>query len=96
MHTIRLILSKRNGTHLVETAAIAKDEVDGAVDVAILKVMTALVVIQSILEPIERSVVEGCPITRDSQCHCLPQHCPWFRLWCCILQRTSAISVAIH
>lgn len=73
-------------TYLVETAAIAKDEVDGAVDVAILKVMTALVVIQSVLEPIERGVVEGRSVTRDSQRHCLSQHCPWFRLWCCILQ----------
>lgn len=82
-----------SGTHLVETAPIAKDEVNGTVDVAILKVMATPVIIQSILEPIEGSVVEGCPVTRDSQCHCLSQHCPWFRLWCCILQCTSTISL---
>ena len=50
-------------TDLIEGPAIAKNEVNGALDEAIVEIVKALVVIKSILRAIETAVVECslCP-----------------------------------
>ena len=54
-------------------------------DVAILEVMPALVVVQCVLESVERAVVEGGSVAGDAQRHGLPQYRARRRLRCRIL-----------
>lgn len=44
----------------VEGFAIAKDEINGALDVAVLEEMPPLIVTQRVLKPYEPAVVERC------------------------------------
>ena len=67
--------------YLVERQAIAEDEVDGALDVAIFEVVATLMVVQSILTAHEAAAVECRGVACDSQRHCLLPYCSCWRKW---------------
>ena len=65
--------------YLVERQAIAEDEIDGALDVAILEVVATLMVVESILAAHEAAVVERRGVACDSERHCLLPYRPCWR-----------------
>ena len=56
----------------VEGSAVPENEVDGALDVAAVEVVAALVVVERVLRAVEVDVEEGAVISADPQCHGLP------------------------
>lgn len=78
--------------YLVQRLAITKDKVDGALDVAVFEVVTPSFIIQGVLCPIERAVVERCHVSLDQKRHCLPSYCSPNWCWCRILQHTKQSS----
>lgn len=61
---------------LIEWCAVAKDEVDGALDEAIVEVVKALVIVEGVLAAVEAAIVEGGLRPRYPQCHRLPARHP--------------------
>jgi hypothetical protein len=65
--------------YLVERQAVAEDEVDGALDVAVFEVVAARMVVQSVLAAHEAAAVERRCVPCDPQRHCLLPYCSRWR-----------------
>jgi hypothetical protein len=61
-------------TYPVQRATVSENVVDGSLNVAVLEVMTASVVVESVLVSVKRAVVKCCSVCGDTQCHGLPQY----------------------
>lgn len=59
---------------LIKGSAIAKNEVNRALDEAIVKEVNTLVVIKSVLRAIKTTVVKCSLCPRDAKCHCLASY----------------------
>jgi hypothetical protein len=57
--------------YLVEWPCIAKDEINGTLDIAVFEVMAAFIVMKGILGSEESTTPECSLISRYSYCHCL-------------------------
>lgn len=66
-------------TYLVERFSVAKYEINGALNVAILEVMTTSIVMKSVLSSEETTSNKRWFISRDSYCHRLSSYVSW--LW---------------
>lgn len=57
--------------YLVQRSSISKNKVYRAFDIAVLEVVSAVVIIQSILESEELTIVKGSHVCADAKCHSL-------------------------
>ena len=73
-------------TYPVQRATVSENVVDGSLNVAVLEVMTASVVIESVLVSVKGAVVKCCSVRSDAQCHGLPQYRARWWGGCGILQ----------
>lgn len=74
--------------YLVERSAVAEDEVDGALDEAVVEVVKALVVVECVLSTDEATVVEGGFCAGDSQRHRLASNGSHF-MWSRVLPKSN-------
>lgn len=56
---------------LIARKTVSENEINGAFNVAILKVVSAYVIIKSVLCSYNFATEEGCCVSWNSQCHCL-------------------------
>lgn len=75
MSFIKLSLQGFGGVYLVVRLAISKDEINRALDVAVLEVMPSFLVVQGVLGSVESHAVELGLVPVNSECHCLLSHC---------------------
>lgn len=75
MPFIKLFLQGFSGVYLIVRLAISKDEINGALDVAVLEVMPSFLVVQGVLGSVESHAVELGLVSVNSECHCLLSHC---------------------
>jgi hypothetical protein len=71
--------------YVVKGASVTEDEVDGALDEAILEVVPALVITEGVLGAHETATVECGHVARDAECGSLPSINSRRRRWNCIL-----------
>lgn len=74
-HFIKLLLQGFGGSDLVVRLTIPKDEINRALDVAVLEVMPPFLVVQGVLGSVESHTVELGLVSVNSECHGLLSYC---------------------
>lgn len=75
---LRLLESK---TYLIQWPAIAKNEINGTLNVTIFEVMATSIIMKSVLSSIESATPERWFISWYSNCNCLCSYISWIWNW---------------